>query len=73
MVLSSKPTSGEPTRFHRIGAERRELTRVSSARHSSESCKRSLWVARKTVFLTVPSVVMRIPATVLSGKAMMVL
>ena len=34
----------------------------------SDSCKRSLWVARKSVFLTVPSVVLRIPATVLSCK-----
>jgi hypothetical protein len=42
--------------------------RRAQMRTLSHSCKRSLWVARKSVFLTVPSVVLRIPATVLSFK-----
>jgi len=40
----------------------------SESCRTSDSCKRSLWVARKSVFLTVPSLVLRIPATVLSCK-----
>ena len=39
---------------------------VATPQRTSASCVRSLWVARNSVFLIVPSVVFSIPATVRS-------
>jgi hypothetical protein len=45
-----------------------EGTEATESYRAAESCNRSLWVARKRVFLMVPSVVLRIAATVFRRK-----